>query len=194
MSVEEIVSCMTKNKAHALAFRECLVACEVERPYREIEAELEMSKVFSSCTQSPHTLIGLLVEHGAIEKTIVEEEGFAKKDQPVDYKLRTTEEGLRAAGILDPAVQLERLVNGQVEEVADLYRKVLKACDGGASLGDVKREVGASVVLPEGKTVYAEYFVSKLETAGGLMWDGKWRTTKVGSLFVRPGIAVLQSR
>lgn len=185
MSVEEIVSCMTKNKAHALAFRECLVACKEERPYREVEAELEASKTMESCTQTPHTLIDLLVKHGAIEKTVVEE-GPLQGDQPVDYTLRTTEEGMQAATRLDPAVQLGLLVEGQHEVIADLYRKVLEACSEGARLDDVKRAIGASVVLPGGKMVYAEYFVSKLETAGGLMWDGAWRTTEAGFLFARP--------
>lgn len=185
MSVEEIISCMTKNMAHALAFRECLVACKEERPYREVEAELEASKAMTSCTQTPHTLIGLLVEHGAIEKIVVEEEPH-QGDQPVDYMLRTTEQGAQAAERLDPAVQLGKLVERQPEEIACLYRKVLEACGEGAKLDDVKRAIGASVMLPEGKMVYAEYFVSKLETAGGLMWDGAWRTTEAGFLFARP--------
>lgn len=185
MSVEEIVSCMTNNRAHALAYRECLIACREERPYREVEAELEGSKAVASCTQGPHTLIGLLVERGAIEKSVVDEDGEIQGDQPVDYTLRTTDEGAEAARRLDPIVQLKELVNGQPDELADLYRRVLETCVKGAKLEEVKRDIGSSIDLPNGKAVYAEYFVSKLETAGGLMWDGEWRTTEEGFHFAK---------
>ena len=67
---------LTSNHGNTLAYLACLKACLGDaRPYREVEESLQGSAAFSLSTQTPHTLIGLLVSDGGIERIEVPEEG-----------------------------------------------------------------------------------------------------------------------
>ncbi len=66
---------LTSNHGNTLAYLACLKACLGEpRPYREVEESLQANLAFGLSTQTPHTLIGLLVDDGGIERIEVAEE------------------------------------------------------------------------------------------------------------------------
>lgn len=77
-SPEECAEALRKrlagNHGNTLAYLACLKACLGDpRPYREVEESLLGSAAFGLSTQTPHTLIGLLVADGGIERTEVAE-------------------------------------------------------------------------------------------------------------------------
>ncbi len=66
---------LASNHGNTLAYLACLKACLGEpRPYREVEESLQANLAFGLSTQTPHTLIGLLVDDGGIERIEVAEE------------------------------------------------------------------------------------------------------------------------
>ena len=109
-------SCM-HNRANTLAMLACLEVCREQKPYRNAEAEIDALPVMDMTTQNAHALIKALVEAGGIIRIDVpenesenlavcageesadsnEQDPSAKpQDQPTDYLLQTTEEGLLA--------------------------------------------------------------------------------------------------
>lgn len=214
---ERVLSCLNANHANTLAMLECLRACDVDlaaaRPYREVEDGLGESPSFKLCTQTPHVLIGLLVEAGAICSLEVPEadvrdseeadasptmpelgepedtaddngegERSEHPDRPVDRVLYLSEAGRAVLADFDPARRFAELLASEPEGYLDVYAAVLDICSGdqGASRGQIEQAVCDMPALFEPKRVYASYFVSKLETIGGLIWDGAWRTSDAG--------------
>ena len=51
----------------------------------------------------------------------------------------------------------------------------------GATRAQIERDLKGHPALESPKRIYPEYFISKLETIGGLSWDGAWRTTEAGA-------------
>ncbi len=65
---------LAANHGNTLAYLACLKACLGDpRPYREVEESLLEDTAFGLSTQTPHTLIGLLVADGGIERIEVAE-------------------------------------------------------------------------------------------------------------------------
>ena len=73
---------LTANHGNTLAYLACLKACLGDpRPYREVEESLLDNAAFGLSTQTPHTLIGLLVTDGGIERIEVAEEADGAAEQ-----------------------------------------------------------------------------------------------------------------
>ena len=73
---------LTANHGNTLAYLACLKACLGDpRPYREVEESLLDNAAFGLSTQTPHTLIGLLVADGGIERIEVAEEADGAAEQ-----------------------------------------------------------------------------------------------------------------
>ena len=74
--------CLAANHGNTLAYLACLKACLGDpRPYREVEESLLDNAAFGLSTQTPHTLIGLLVTDGGIERIEVAEEADGAAEQ-----------------------------------------------------------------------------------------------------------------
>lgn len=104
-------------------------------------------------------------------------------DQPVDYVLYTTDAGREALAQFDPKSRFDELLGGEPETYLELYARVLDICseDGGATRAQIEQDLKDHPALRNPKRIYPEYFISKLETIGGLSWDGAWRTTEAGA-------------
>lgn len=104
-------------------------------------------------------------------------------DQPVDYVLYTTDAGREALAQFDPKSRFDELLGGEPEAYLELYARVLDICSGddGATRAQIERDLKGHPALESPKRIYPEYFISKLETIGGLSWDGAWRTTEAGA-------------
>lgn len=105
------------------------------------------------------------------------------EDQPVDYVLYTTDAGREALAQFDPKSRFDELLGGEPEAYLELYARVLDICSGedGATRAQIERDLKGHPALECPKRIYPEYFISKLETIGGLSWDGAWRTTEAGA-------------
>ena len=105
------------------------------------------------------------------------------EDQPVDYVLYTTDAGREALAQFDPKSRFDELLGGEPEAYLELYARVLDICSGddGATRAQIERDLKGHPALENPKRIYPEYFISKLETIGGLSWDGAWRTTEAGA-------------
>lgn len=213
-TLDSILTCMKKTRVNTLPMCACLEACLEEAPYREIEDSLADLPVMHRSIQTPHTLIDLLVKAGAIERIEVPEEEAAEEesagaidideaadgessetdttdeavDQPIDYLLKTTEEGRAALEEFSCEKLFTKLLAQEPSGFHDAYYTVLKTCEPGARLDDVKQAFGTvKVDAPadpergfEAKSVYPEYFISKLEATGAIQWNKRWEITESG--------------
>lgn len=104
-------------------------------------------------------------------------------DQPVDYVLYTTDAGREALAQFDPKSRFDELLGSEPETYLELYARVLDICSegDGATRAQIEQDLKDHPALRNPKRIYPEYFISKLETIGGLSWDGAWHTTEAGA-------------
>lgn len=183
-AAESVVACVQANRANSLPLLACLRACEANaQPYRDVERVLAGEPSMRMATQNVHVLMGMLIEVGGLEVLALDggEDGEVSADQPADYSVKTTEAGCAAMASLEPVSRFAELLVGEPHGYEDAYRRVLSACMHGASRAEVEVALVGHPALTNPKVVYPSYFISKLETIGGLSWDGIWRTTESGS-------------
>lgn len=185
-AVSAVTACLMATHANTLPLLACLRVCEIQRPYREAEARLVDDPVMRMSLQNAHVLIGLLVKAGGIATKKVDEgqpvEGRSgiSADQPADYLVQTTEAGRSALRAFDPAQRFSQLVTEEPSGYGDVYAQVLDICAQGAARDEIEGALARHRALIYPKRIYPSYFISKLETIGGLSWDGMWRTTEAG--------------
>lgn len=178
---EGICAHLELNRANTLPFCACLSACREPVSYREVEARLSEEPVMRTSTQTPYMLLRILIGADAIEAVPLREEGASDDDRPIDYELKTSDLGVRALEKFAPGVRLAELIGSEPEGYADAYRIVLEACRSAVSMSDIERSLAGHPALQSPQQVFASYFVSKLETVGGIVWDGSWRLTEEGA-------------
>ncbi len=213
---ERVISHLKANHANTLALLECLRACDVgeadARPYREVEAELDGQPSMQLSTQTPHVLLGILIDAGGIATIEIESdedeasdeaesslthlsdvtdsadeeqttytETVEEEDLPVDYLLYTTVAGQMAMDAYDPSLRFAEILAAEPEGYADVYEQMLTLCRGeGATLAELDGKLKDHPAMTDPKQVYPSYFISKLETVGGIVWDDVWKTTDAG--------------
>ena len=103
-------------------------------------------------------------------------------DKPIDRVLHITEAGRAALAAYDPVKRFSELLGVEPQPYLDVYVRVLDACSAeqGATRGSIEALIGQDPALFAPKRVFPSYFISKLETIGGLTWDGTWHTTDAG--------------
>lgn len=189
-AVEAIVERLSANRANTLALCACLAVCEERMPYREAEALIAERPELRLSMQNAHVLLGIMVDCGGIEAIEVpepdapdasdEDAAADLEDQPVDYLVETTEAGRAALARFAPAKRFADVLAVEPEVYAPLYALVLDRCRAGASKADIECALEGNEALRHPKQVYPSYFISKLETVGGLAWNGSWTTTEAG--------------
>lgn len=197
---EAVRKVLLANRANTLALLGCLRETLEEKPFREAEAALEGSRVMALTTQTPHALFAMLLKCRAVEAIEVPEESAAAgadeaadaetpegtsdsadlPDQPVDYRLRTTDAGRAALDEFEPTKRFGELLSAEPAGYGDAYGLVLTLCEEGASKGAIEAALAGHPALSFPKPIYPGYFISKLETVDGISWDGVWRTTEAG--------------
>ena len=136
-----------------------------------------------SYSQAPATVIEILVRNGALVEQLTVD------GQPYDGTLEDIQRDesipLEAdvAASIDPDFTMRQLLAAR-PHYREVFARVLNVCaaDAGATRQAVEEAVEAqgNVMSPEGKRVYPQFFMDALETAGGIEWDGAWRTTDAG--------------
>ena len=69
--LDDVRACLLANHANTLALLACLRVCDAEEgglPYRDAEDRLAQDSALSLSLQTPHTLLGLLVKAGGLER------------------------------------------------------------------------------------------------------------------------------
>lgn len=183
-AVEAVVKRLKANRANTLALCACLSECEERKPYREAEALIDCRPELNLSTQNAHALVQVMIHCGGIEAEEVPEPEYApgeeKEDMPVDYTLRTTEAGRAALALFEPTRRFGQVLQDDPETYGQAYAVVLDLCQKGAAKAVIEEVLAGNVALSTPKQVYPSYFISKLETVGGLTWDGSWKTTEAG--------------
>ena len=148
-----------------------------------------------SFSQAPAAVIDTLVRHGFLsQQSYVNGEPYegtledmqldesVPDDAVAEVRLAVTEVGRALAAAYDPASTLASLF-GERPRYADVFSAILDAAsaDEGASREAIEAIVEAAApTAADGKKVYPQYFLDALECAGGIAWDGAWRTTDAG--------------
>lgn len=66
-------------------------------------------------------------------------------------------------------------------EYGRIYKEILKFCIEPKTKDEIEKFVIESLKATYEKVkVWPAHFIWKLEKAGGLFWEGKWKTTEVG--------------
>lgn len=154
-----------------------------------------------SFSQTPAAVIDTLVRHGFIaQQSYVNGEPYegtledmqldesVPDDAVAEVRLAVTEVGRALAAAYDPASTLASLF-GERPRYADVFSAILDAAsaDEGASREAIEAIVEAAApTAADGKKVYPQYFLDALECAGGIAWDGAWRTTDAGRAAAAP--------
>ena len=181
-TLEDICAHLSLNRSNTLPMCACLKACRNLVSQRVVEEQLASEPVMRMSMQTPHTLLSILVDAGAIGAIpVYEDETTEEAPRAIDYQLHTTDLGLQALAMYEPCTRFAQMLEGEPEGYADAYRVVLDACREGATLPDIEQSLAGHPALHSPKTVFAGYFVSKLETVGGIVWDGAWRATVEGA-------------
>lgn len=109
------------------------------------------------------------------------------EDAEAKARITMTEQGEAILTDYAPEVTLAQLF-AERPHYEDVYRAVLRLCtrEGGASRMEVEAVINEKPQLKPDPTtkqtkVYPQYFIDALETAGGIQWDGAWRTTAAGA-------------
>ena len=147
-------------------------------------ATIEVPEATEGACSSPISKAGGADEASSEPTTVATGEVAAQpQDQPVDMLVRTTEEGREVLAAFDPVGRFEAMLAGEPAGYADAYALVLATCDSderGVSRRDVERALAGNPALTDPKRVYPSYFISRLESIEGLVWDGAWHTTDAG--------------
>lgn len=107
-------------------------------------------------------------------------------DAEVDALLGITESGKAVIASYAPEKTLAELIDSRPAYVT-VFNAVLSACDSsdGASRDALEAVIdatisGNAISAADGGKIYPQYFLDALETAGGISWNGAWRTTEAG--------------
>lgn len=149
--------------------------------------------------QSPAVCVDILVRAGALaEQLLVDGDPYdgtlddlqsdeaIPEDAHAETRISLTDVGRTLLESYAPEATLDALIQSK-PTYRDVFAAVLDACNAGegASRAGLERVINTFPQLkPDPSTqrtrVYPQYFIDALETAGGIAWDGSWRTTDAG--------------
>ena len=182
---------------HREVYVRLLEFCKERRPLAGAEDAVRSWPQARQIAQSPYRLIRDLVDEGGLDWIELDEAGVRitpertaglsceeAEDLVTSYAVETTAIGADAAEMWSPARRLNDLV-ASAPERSEAFAEILALCDTPqrlASIGELLERMGFLDTLRaiNGQPLKPSYFVDVLERAGGLEWDGAWRTTEAG--------------
>lgn len=146
-----------------------LTFCEKERTTEEIVEEINRYTQNRVLLQRPQTLITWLIEEGGLESVVNTEE----------LKVwRTTSAGIHAVRFARSPDWFENLSQSDPEYI-DIYLMVMESCIEDKTKDEIEAILECNLMLEEIE-ILPSFFIATLEEAGGLEWNGKWKTTSSG--------------
>ena len=181
--------------------------CADEHPYAEVEEYISAHPSYGVGSQSPHTLVSILVRAGGLDEfeydaegeEVTEERRQAMRDEGADedavedlvaeVRVMASEAGFMALDQFDPLSRLHELLESGPERV-EVYRALLARLDESScrfeQVASAVREPLAAVPAVKGEfgmqRLQASYFIDSLAAADGIRWDvaNGWGLTEAG--------------
>lgn len=141
-----------------------------------LEERISALPGMAASMHGPHLLLAWLVQAGGLERQ-------ERPDAPALW--RTTPLGLSALDGERPDRRLARLLD-EAPAHRDVYRRILAACLTPQTRPAIESRL-RDALARQSPRFFPSYFLDRLEEAGGLEWDGGWRTTRVGLPFAGSG-------
>ncbi|WP_102374693.1 hypothetical protein [Raoultibacter massiliensis] len=182
-----VASALERNRKHQEMLYRTLLHCGEPRRFEEVEAFIarQPEMTYGQILQAPRTLIGFLVDAGGIEATAApsEPQGLIDGEEQV---LVTTAAGSLAAEAFHPLIRLESLLRAKPLR-SEAFLFFLELCVKPQSYAQIERSYKSErktlCIASDASVLEADYFVSQLERAGGLVWKKAWTTTEEGRQF-----------
>lgn len=191
------------GRRHSLTeiMRKTVLFCREERAYVRVEREMAFFPEFACCEQSQSAVIEVLCEGGAMAKRCVDRSGRTVSrddDSAVGYVLQATPAALAVAAELDPKERLASLFEEANNDAVRYraYASVLALCMKPRTFKEVETCI-ADMSMPKSRNaysslpVYPSAIVAELEDAGGLCWEGAWKTTESGLAYAAEATAAI---
>jgi hypothetical protein len=182
-----------------------LAAClEQERACRqELEASVVERNPEAFRRQAPATVVSMLVRNGALEEQLLinkepyegtlaeaQTDEHVEGDAQIEQHLSLTNKGRHILDEYSPDARLRALLAAKPEH-RRVFREILTLCANnskGQSRADLEQALMKDSLLQSDRfgtvTVYPQYFLDALESAGGIVWRDSWRATKAGKAVV----------
>lgn len=179
---------LVREPRYRLALYRLLGFCEQERTLAEIEGEVVGYPEMAVSPYGARTLLSWLVESDAIRCTNeeeAEEATVAKKtggtaDDGIAYRFATTVVGSQVLANWRESKPLAQLM-ARYPQYEEAFCRVMAACGTPLARQEVEALFTDDPILEEPKKIYPNFFLDKLEAAGGLVFKGGWTATPEGS-------------
>jgi len=143
------------------------------RSLAEVKQEVGAYPEMSASLHSPSVLLAWMVQVRAIEEILGKDGASA---------WRTTSAGRNVLRLACPDERLSHLV-AQSGSYRNIYHLLLEACLEPETRSGIEALLQGNPLLEDPK-VSPSFFIGELEVAGGLGWEGKWKTTPAGAKFL----------
>lgn len=157
----------------------------------------------AACRQSPAATVDILVRNGALVQHVfvdgapydgtledLQLDEAVAEDAAAESRIALTDVGRELLDAYAPEATLRALIDGKPHYRA-AFTAVLAACNAeeGCSRANLEAVLNALPELaPDPDTqqtrVYPQFFIDALESAGGIAWQGAWRTTDAGKALI----------
>lgn len=173
-NVKKIVERVYGEPAYTASLYHILEYCREPQTLVAIESESSLMPSMKNSLHRPEVLFSWLLRVGALEEV---------PGSSNDVSWCTTPDGWEALRICSPDERLSSLA-ATSDSKLDVYRQLLEACLTPQSRVEIETLLQGNSLLEESQ-LSPSYFVGNLEDAGGLCWDGAWKTTPAGRHFLR---------
>ena len=182
--------------------RKTIEFCAERRGFSDVETAMDAFPEFRYADQSQASIIGILVNAGAIEQFELDAQGKVipverlramtedeRDDAVCAFALQSTRAGLHAIEGMEPETKLAKLFDEHPER-HDAYRKILQLCKTPRTFEEVSKSLDPNPTFASENDlstlpVYPSALLGKLEAAGGIVWDEAWVTTEAGAACLR---------
>jgi hypothetical protein len=158
---------IAKEPAYQAVLYTILSYCKEPKAIVALEAEVLALPEMKVPLQTTQVLVSWLVACGGMKEIV-------RQEEPSLWA--TTKEGIRAFEEEASEDKLEALFVSESAYKA-IYLRVLNFCKEAKSRMEIETHLENQPLL-ENPKIYANYFIETLERAGGLFWNGAWKTTQ----------------
>jgi hypothetical protein len=200
--VEKTMACLRRRESFRKILYGLLKFCEQERTYDEIDAHVRCYPESEANRQSSRRYVFFLRRTGALEEVEYDANGDAVTDDVraekraagmaeeaiedlgVEQRVMTTEVGRKAIRLDDPGLRLCDLLV-EKESRLSTYRRLLEFCAIPRQLEEIASFLAddPGLEIDHGTGVAGmqpNAYISKLDQAGGLVWNDGWVATEEG--------------
>lgn len=191
-AVARIEARIAQEPRHRRALYRLLDFCTQVRSLDEIEQETASYPEMAVDIYAPRTLLMWLLDCGAVGEVGSDdpqpEQGDsaneeAEEEEGADYRFVTTDAGIRALERLHASQPLAMLA-ARYPYYEAAFLRVLAACETPQSRQDIDGLFKGDPIMESPRKIYANFFLDKLEGAGGIVFAGGWTTTPEGKAFL----------